>query len=106
MQRYAYTKDISNIITSSNERKRLYSHIEGAYIEVKFSEYSREIENAREDFLLPEINATVIQSLVNDIYKINNLSNIPRIEVKIQEKEDTNVNITWNIDFNEINRIS
>jgi hypothetical protein len=69
-------------------------------------DFSKEIENAREEFQLAEINEIVIQSLVNDIYKINKLGKPPEIQVKITPRGNDLIDITWNIDFNELNRIT
>jgi hypothetical protein len=55
---------------------------------------------------LAKINEIVIQSLVDDIYKINSLGKPPEIQVKITPRGSDLTDITWNIDFNELNRLT
>lgn len=105
-QRYLYNPKIDEILPKARHRKRLYNALEWNFIEGKASDFEVEINDARDDFGNNKRNAIIVQALVDNIYSIYNLGKSPDITVRIDSNIEWKYSITWNFDFNELNRIT
>lgn len=106
-KRYLYHKSIEKLFPKARHRKHLYSALRDNVIEVKAEEFSSAIENARADFNNPRRNSIIVQSFVDEIYKVHSLGRPPEIKATVVTSPDnTKHNLKFNIDFTEINRLA
>ncbi|MEZ0123807.1 MAG: glycine zipper family protein [Candidatus Reddybacter sp.] len=106
-RRFLYHKSIEELFPKARHRKHLYSAFKDNVIEVKSEEFSPAIENARADFQDPIRNSLIVQAFVDEIYRVNSLGRPPEIKATIVNSPDgTKHRITFNTDFEELNRLA
>lgn len=106
-QRYLYHSSIENLFSNARRRRKLYDALRENVIEVKANEFGSSFENARDDYKDPLRNSIVIQSFVDEIYKIRKLGKPPSVESFVTPSIDgSQHNITCNIDFIKLSEIA
>jgi len=106
-RRFLYHSSVEELFPKTSHRKHLYSAFRDNVIEVKAEEFGSAIDNARADFINPRRNSIIVQSFVDEIYRINNLGHPPKIEATVDKTMDgTKHRLTFNISFEELNKIA
>jgi hypothetical protein len=104
--RTLYNGDVEKLLPSkARQRVKIYEAFRGHVIEVKASAFGPALNNAREDFADPERAALLMQAYLDDLFALRNIGKAPVVQTHISRSE-TETRISWNIDFNEIKRIS
>jgi hypothetical protein len=104
--RTLYNADVERLLPSkARKRTKVYEAFRGHVIEVKASGFGPALENAREDFANPERAALLMQAYLDDLFSLRNLADAPNVRTQIS-CNGGETKIHWNIDFNEISRIS
>jgi hypothetical protein len=106
-RRYLYSQKIDELIPKARHRKRLYESLSGRAIEVKAADFGSPIENARQDYLDPKRNALILQSFVDEMYRLRGLGKPPEVAVHVTTSPDgSKHNINWNVDLNKISELA
>jgi hypothetical protein len=106
-QRFLYHKSIENLFPKARKRIRLYDALRDNVIEAKADDFGNSVKNAKKDYHNHHRNALVIQAFVDELYSIKKLGKPPEIEATvIQTPGGSKTNITWNISFDELTKLS
>lgn len=101
--RYLYNEEIANALPKSRDRERLFKACQGKVVELKAKDFEHGVENARSDLLDPTRSALVIQSLVDEAFRIAEMGPPPTVEATIAPGPgDGRHSITWNINLEEV----
>ena len=107
-QRFLYHPSVEGVLpTKSRHRKRIYEAFRGNVIEAHAEEFSAPVENARSDYKDPRRNSLVLQTFVDEIYRLKRLGRPPEVQVRVTSDETgERHNIAWGIDLSELRKIS
>jgi hypothetical protein len=105
-QRFLYHKSVQAILPTGRKRKLFYAALRDRVIEVKASEFDISIENARRDAREPRRNALILQSFVDELYRFRGLGHPPQIDVKVVPSVNERIDVTWNINFDELTKLA
>lgn len=107
-QRFLYNSEVEKILPAkSRHRKHFYEAFRKNVVEAKADSFGEAIENARIDLNDPERSSLIIQALVDELYEIKKIKDVPKINVTITKNESNGTSlIDWNIDFNILNKIA
>jgi hypothetical protein len=106
-ERFLYHSSIEELFSKSRQRKHLYSAFRDNVIEVKSDDFGSAIENARADFTDARRNSLIVQSFVDEIYRIKSLGRPPEVATIISDSPcGTKQTLSFNINFEELNRIA
>ncbi|WP_226645050.1 hypothetical protein [Microbulbifer variabilis] len=105
--RYLYHSSIEELFPKARHRRHLYSVFKDNVFEVKSEEFGPAIENAREDYKNPRRNALILQSFVDEVYRMNSLGKPPEVEASVVKSPDgSKHNLKFNVDFLELNQLA
>jgi len=105
-QRFLYHKSVQAVLPTGRKRKHFYTALRNSIIEVKSPEFEAAIENARKDHKEPRRNALILQAFVDELYRFKNLGHPPQIEAKVIPSTNEQMKIQWNINFEELTKLS
>jgi hypothetical protein len=105
-QRFLYHKSVQAVLPTGRKRKHFYTALRDRVIEVKASEFEISIENARRDSREPRRNALILQSFVDELYRFRGLGHSPQIDVKVVPSINERIDVTWNINFDELTKLA
>jgi hypothetical protein len=105
-QRFLYHKSVQAVLPTGRKRKHFYTALRDRVIEVKASEFEISIENARRDAREPRRNALILQSFVDELYRFRGLGHSPQIEVNVVPSINERIDVTWNINFDELTKLA
>ncbi|MDD3101935.1 MAG: hypothetical protein PHE59_02215 [Patescibacteria group bacterium] len=100
--RVLYNDELNKII-KGRERQQLYRVIENKVIEFRADKFKDAVENARADYEKVDTCNIIVQSFVDELYKEFDFGKPPVISSKIN-KMGEKINISWNINFDELNK--
>lgn len=103
-QRYLYHKSVQKCFKHARHKNKLYRALEDNVIEVKASDFGKSIENAYIDYLNSERNSHILQSFIDEISYLLNLSGLPAIKTVIKEERGKH-QIIWNINIENISKL-
>ncbi len=76
-QRVLYHQAVESTLPNARLRERLYKAVRGNVIEAKAADFSKAVENAREDLRDPRRTGLIIQSYVDELYRFRKLGQPP-----------------------------
>jgi hypothetical protein len=100
-RRYLYNSEVEKVLPSkSRHRKRFYEALRGNVVEVKADSFGAAVEDARRDCENPDRSSLIIQALIDELYAIKKISNVPEIKATVHHdlSRDAHI-ISWNINF-------
>lgn len=83
-QRFLDHPSLGEFLTH-NFRDQLNKAFQGRVIEVKAKEYGLAINNALEDFQTPERAALLMQTLLNELWRLNGLGKPPQVRAEVHD---------------------
>jgi len=106
-QRYLYNTEVERILPpKSRHRVKFYTAFRDSVIEAKAASFGNAVEDARKDLKDPERSSLIIQALVDELYSIKKIRNIPEIKATVNRNEASGINlIDWNIKFDILSEI-
>jgi hypothetical protein len=91
---------ISEALPKSRDRARLYRACRDRAIEIKASQVTGVVENARRDIMDPRRCAVIVQQYVDVLYAMRGMGRPPEVRADVQGiPTDATVKTTWNIGF-------
>lgn len=106
-RRFLYHQAVQAVLPEQLKRKKFYSAFRGKVIEAKADDFGSAIKNAIDDHADPKRLTLILQSFVDELYRIKNLGHPPEIKTTITESAiNGERDITWNIDFRELSKLA
>jgi len=102
-QRYLYHSEIERVLPKSRHRAKLIRVCRGKVIELKAAQCGRGVDNAHRDALNPERVALVVQSFVDEAYRLSGRGAAPIIKARVTDDANgVRHYISWNINLAEV----
>lgn len=106
-QRVLYHQAVQEALPNASQRERLYKAVRGNVFEAKAADFSKAVENAREDLRDPRRTSLIIQAYVDELYRFRNLDHPPEVRATVTQATGAGTyNVSWNIDFDELTRLA
>lgn len=104
-QRYLYHRSIEEVLPKSRHRKRLFEACGPRTIEFKADDFGRGVENAVADMKNPARAALIVQTLVDEAYRLSGQKDVPTVTATVLADGPLKDQITWNVDFSRISEL-
>lgn len=106
-RRVLYHKAVQEAVPNTRQRERLYKAVRGNVFEVKAADFSKAVDNSREDLRDPRRHSLIIQAYVDELYRFRKLGRPPEIRATVTQPTGTGTyNVSYNIDFDELTRLA
>lgn len=105
-ERYLTDEGLGKVFPSLERRERLVQTFGRRVTEVKAIEFGNTIENANADYLSPRRNEILLQSFVDELFRIQELGPPPQVGVSIEELPNGGHRFTYNIDLDRLAKLS
>ncbi|MHB1084199.1 MAG: hypothetical protein ACYCZA_05080 [Thiobacillus sp.] len=105
-QRFLYHPNVEKLLPKGRHRQRLYEALRGKVFEAKADDFGSAIETARSDFSDPHRNALIIQSFLNELFRVKQLGRPPEVAAQVQQNPNGSHTVTVNVDFDKISEIA
>lgn len=106
-RRVLYHQAVQDVLPNARQRERLYKAVRGNVIEAKSADFSRAVENAREDLQDPRRTGLIIQAYVDELYRFRKLGQPPEVCTSITEPTPAGTyEVRHNIDFDQLTRLA
>jgi hypothetical protein len=99
-ERFIDKEDLAGLFPDRKRFNEFRNALEGRVVEAKSSEFGLgPLENALEDFKNPKRNALILQSIVDDIYRLKGLGRPPEVQAFVDAIGPGQYKATWNLDL-------
>jgi hypothetical protein len=106
-ERYLKHKEMRHVFESAKERKMFNRCARQSVVEAKSANFGPAIEEARRDLVTARRSSLVLQSFVDELYRVKAIDNPPKISAKVHASADgSQRQIQWNVDFKAIGRVA
>jgi len=106
-RQYLYNQEIEYLFPKkARKRIKIYNSFRGNVIEVKSDAFGSSIENARNDYQIPERNDLVIQTFIDEVFRYRGLGIPPKIKTTIDKSIKDQIRIIWNTDLSQLAKVA
>jgi hypothetical protein len=104
-QRYLYHSSVEEVLPKQRHRVALYHACRDRVIEAKADDFGNPIEHSKEEYADPQRHSLVLQSFVDELYRIKRLGRPPKIEASVVS-DAAGHHVDWGVSLDELTRIA